>query len=111
MAFCGIRSVNLHEDPIKIPGIHCSYNNQLKNDENFKGYIAKIENVLKLWRTRNLSLEGKITVFKLLTLSKITHMALLKILPPSVRWVENITTLRSIKQNRIIFKILRKLDY
>ena len=48
MAFCGIRSVNLHEDTIKILGIHCSYNKQLKNDENFKEYIAKIQNVLKL---------------------------------------------------------------
>ena len=56
MAFCGIRSVNLHEDTIKILGIHCSYNKQLKNDENSK----------------------------LLPLSKITQMALLKTLPPSV---------------------------
>ena len=48
MAFCGIRYVNLHEDTIKILGIHCSYNKQLKNDENFKEYIAKIQNVLKL---------------------------------------------------------------
>ena len=61
VALCGVRCVNLYEDTIKILGIHYSYNKQLENDENFKKYIAKIENVLKLWRARNLSLEGKIT--------------------------------------------------
>ena len=79
-----MRCVNLHEDTIKILGIHYSYNKQLENDENFKKYIAKIENVLKLWRARNLSLEGKITVFKSLALSKITHLALVKIIPASI---------------------------
>ena len=79
-----MRCVNLHEDTIKILGIHYSYNKQLENDENFKKYIAKIENVLKLWRARNLSLEGKITVFKSLALSKITHLALVKTIPPSI---------------------------
>ena len=58
-----MRCVNVHEDTIKILGIHYSYNKNLENDENFKQCIAKIENLLKLWRVRNLSLEGKITVF------------------------------------------------
>ena len=84
VALCGMRCVNLHENTIKILGIHYSYNKQLENDENFKKYIAKIENVLKLWRARNLSLEGKITVFKSLALSKITHLALVKTIPPSI---------------------------
>ena len=79
-----MRCVNLHEDTIKILGIHYSYNKHLENDENFKQYIAKIENVLKLWRVRSLSLEGKITVFKSLALSKITHLALVKTIPPSI---------------------------
>ena len=79
-----MRYVNLHEDTIKILVIHYSYNKQLENDENFKKYIAKIENMLKLWRTRNLSLEGKITVFKSLALSKITHLPLVKTIPLSI---------------------------
>ena len=73
-----MRYVNLHEATIKILGIHYSYNKQLENDENFKKYIGKIENVLKLWRARNLSLEGKTKVFKSLALSEITHLALAK---------------------------------
>ena len=39
---------------------------------------------LKMWRARNLSLEGKITVFKSFALSKITHLALVKTIPPSI---------------------------
>ena len=91
VALCGMRFANLFEDIIKILGIHYSYNKQLENNENFKKYIAKIENVLKLWRARNLSHEGKITVFKSLALSKNN----------SSGSCENNTTLhnRSIKQN------------
>ena len=81
---CGTRCVNLHEDTIKILGIFYSYNKQLETDENFKKHIAKIENVLKLWRARNLSLEWEITVFKSLALSTITHLALVKTITPSI---------------------------
>ena len=84
VALCGMRCVNLHEDTTKILGIHYWYNKQLENEENFKKYITKIENVLKLWRARNLSLEEKITVFKSLALSKRTHLALVKTIPPSI---------------------------
>ena len=88
VALCGMRCVNLHEDTIKILGIHYSYNKQLENDKNFIAiiykYIAKIENVLKLWTATNLSLEGKITVFKSLALSKKTHLALAKTIPSSI---------------------------
>ena len=82
-ALFGMRYVNLHENTIKILGIHYSYNKQLENDENFKKYIEKIENVLKLWRAKNLSLEGKITVFKSLAVS-IIHVALVKTIPPFI---------------------------
>ena len=76
VALCGIRCVNLYEDTIKIRGIYYSYNKKLENEENFKKDIAKIENVLKLWLARNLSLEEKITVFKSLALPKVTDLAL-----------------------------------
>ena len=84
VALCGMRCVSLHVNTIKILRIHYSYNKQLENDENFKKHIAKIENVLKLWTARILSLEGKITVFKSLALSKITHLALVKTITPSI---------------------------
>ena len=38
--------------------------------------ISKIENILKVWRMRHLTLEGKINFFKTLAVSKIIHLAL-----------------------------------
>ena len=60
VVLCGMRCANLFEDTIKILGIHCSYNKQLENDKNFKKYMAKTENVLKLWRTGTCHLKGKL---------------------------------------------------
>ena len=37
---------------------------------------ASLQNILKLWRIRNITLEGKIIIFKILTLSKIVHLTL-----------------------------------
>ena len=76
-----MRCVNLHKDTIKILVIYYSCNKKLEYDKNFKNYIAKTENALKSWRSMNLSLKGKITVFKSLALSKISHLALVKIMP------------------------------
>ena len=84
VTLCGMRCIKLHEDTIKILRIHYSYDKQLESGENFKKYIGKIENVLKLWRARKLSLKGKITVFKSLALSKTTHLALVKTIPFSI---------------------------
>ena len=60
VALCGMECVNLEKDTIKILGIHYSYNQALENDqktfqalENFTDQIIKIENVLKLWRSRS----------------------------------------------------------
>ena len=37
--------------------------------------ITNLEKVLKLWRTQNLTLEGKTTIFKTLALSKLIFLA------------------------------------
>ena len=49
-----------------------------------KNTLQKLRMCLKLWTARNLSLEGIIIVFKLLALSKITHLVLMKTIPPSI---------------------------
>ena len=71
--------------PIKTLITHYSYNKQLEKDDNLKKYIAKIENVLRLQRAKNLSLEGKIATFKSLGLSKISHLNLVKIVQASIK--------------------------
>ena len=62
-------------DTIKILGTHFSYNEKLKEKRNFCLVIANIQRVLKLWKLRNLTLEGKILMFKTLALSKIISQA------------------------------------
>ena len=81
VALCGMECINLNDCTIKILGIHYSYNKKLENENNFKKYITKIEKVLKYWRMRQLSIEGKITIFKTLAISKIVHLALVTNVP------------------------------
>ena len=56
------------------------YNKNLEQDKNFCEHIVKIEsilNILKLWHMRQLTLEGRITVFKSLAISKVIHLLLI----------------------------------
>ena len=80
VALCGLKSLDLTKESIKVLGEHISYN-KLQDDINFCMTVKNICNVIKLWRMRHLSLEGKITIFKSLALSKI---ALLTIVPKSI---------------------------
>ena len=70
VALCGLKSLDLTKESIKILGVHISYNRKLHDDINFRMTIKNICNVMKLWRMRHLSLEGKITIFKSLALSE-----------------------------------------
>ena len=72
MVLCGMECVNLKNNAIKILGIHFSYNRSLEN------IIIKIEKLLKLWRMRQLAIEGKISIFKTLAISKVVPLALVK---------------------------------
>ena len=57
-------------------------NEQSYNSENtLLITIAKIENVLKVWRTRDLTIKGKIVIFKSLAISKSVHLVLIKTVP------------------------------
>ena len=47
------------------------------NQKNYCEAIISIHGILKLWRMRNLSIEGKIVVFKKLAISKLVYLALL----------------------------------
>ena len=53
--------------------------------------ISNIQNVLKIWHMRNLTLEGKITVLKTLGLSKIVHLCPTSVVPKQIiEEIENI---------------------
>ena len=80
VADCGMKCINLTRDTTKILGVHFSYNIERRNDKNFMTIIENIQNVLKVWRMRSLTLEGKIVVFKSLAISKIVYQALFTII-------------------------------
>ena len=42
-----------------------------------------MQNILKLWKLRNLSIKGRIDIFKSLAISKLTHLALVTEIPTS----------------------------
>ena len=75
---------DLTKKSVKILGIHFSYNKKIENEENFIKLIKKIENVLKIWRIRNLTVQGKITIFKTLAISKVIHLALVTNVPQAI---------------------------
>ena len=56
--FCGMQFVKSKTDTIKILEIHFSYNEILVNDKNYRARIIKVEKFLKLWRMRQLIIEG-----------------------------------------------------
>ena len=47
--------------------------------------ITKIQNVLKVWRMRRLTLEGKIIVFKTLAISEIVFLSLISKVPTEIK--------------------------
>lgn len=91
MALCGVKSIDLLNEPIKILGINYSYNEKVLIDSNFKDVIMKIEKVISMWRWRNLTLAGKITIFKTLAFSKIIFLSFLTNIPIQIiQKLENI---------------------
>ena len=62
---------------MKILRVYFLYNKNLEPNNNFSEHIVKIENILRLWRMRQLTLEGRIMVFKSLAFSKVMHLLLI----------------------------------
>ena len=62
-ALSDVKTINLNDNTLKILSVHFTYNSKLFIEKNFLEVIQKIENVLALWRWRNLSLIEKITIF------------------------------------------------
>ena len=52
-----MKCVNLNNETVKILDVHFSYNKSLEQDKDFCEYILKAENILKLWRMRQLTFE------------------------------------------------------
>ena len=83
-AVCGLKSINLTTGTIKILSVHFSYNSTLKVQNNFLDTVKSIQQALRFWNRRMLSLEGKIIIFKTLAISKIVYLAFLTVIPNSL---------------------------
>ena len=64
-----MKCVNLNNNVIKTLGICYSYDKKLENEKNCPNHVIKPQNVLNILRMRNLSLLGKISIFKTLAFS------------------------------------------
>ena len=84
LALCGMECIDLMFNAVKILGVYYSFDKNFENQENFINLVLKIEKLLRPWRMQNLTISGKITVFKTLAISKIVHPAIVKIIPNSV---------------------------
>ena len=62
-------------DPVKILGIQFSYDEKQNNYYNFAIKIQKLQTNLDLWKSRNLTLFGKVLIIKSLGLSQLVYSA------------------------------------
>ena len=94
-----MKCIDLKEDAIKIFGIYFSYNKSLTKRRTF-WVILKIQNILKLWKLRNLTLEEKNAIFMSLVISKIIHLALVTEIPSSMINLLNKIQMEFIKKRK-----------
>ena len=65
------------------------------DDKHFIVTIEKIEKLLNIWRQRNLTLEGKVVIFKTNAISKIVHVSFLSVVPKEI--------IEKLEKNSLIF--------
>ena len=73
-----MQCVNLNQETSKRLEILFVVTTKIKKKTNFKNDIAKIKNILKVWRMRELIIERNIFIFKLFAISTFIHLALIK---------------------------------
>ena len=82
------------EGPITILGIDICTNIDTVIEVNYQKVISKMKNLIKIWRTRDLTVYGKCVVLKTLIISQLIYVA--SILPfPSVQHIGKIKELSS----------------
>ena len=64
--------IDLNNDRLKILGTQFSYNEKLNEEENLFKTVTDIQRVLKIWKMRNLTLEGKSLFLKLKKYQKLS---------------------------------------
>ena len=88
---CGMHWIDLNKVTLwKILGTRFSCNKKLKEKKNYKA-VTDIRQALKIWKIRNLALEGEIVIFKTTAISKIVFQSFITTVPKHiVNELENI---------------------
>ena len=75
-----MKCTDLINEAIKVLGAYFSYNQKIKDDKILYN-LSNIQGVLSLWIMINLTLEGRIVIFKTFSILKIVFLALLTKIP------------------------------
>ena len=78
---CGIQSIDLTRDTVKIFYFYFLYNKKLIDQKNYCETMSNIHGLWKLWQMRNFFIEGKILVFNTTAISNLAYFALLTVVP------------------------------
>ena len=84
MAVCGLRCIDLNNDTLKILGTHFSCNAKLKDEKKIYKTITDRQQVLKIWKMRNLTLKGKVVICKTIATSKIVFQSFITAVPKHI---------------------------
>ena len=74
MALCAMKCIDLTNDII---------NKKLAQEKNLLNHFVKIRSILKLQKLKDLTIEGRIVVFKLSSILKLIYLALVTEVPTS----------------------------
>ena len=74
-------------ESMKITGIYFSFDSKLQTDKNYEGVIDKIQNIVKLWKCRNISLLGRVQIAKTYIFSQVRFLT--NFVKPSVEFLND----------------------
>ena len=83
VAVCCLRCIEPSNGTLKILGTQFSYDEKLKEEKTFYNTLTDIQWVLKIWKKRNLTLEGKI-IFKTIAISTIVFQSFILTVPKHI---------------------------
>ena len=83
------------KEPIKVLGVHLSYNTYKCTEENFHAKIKKMKTKLNLWLSRDLTIYGKSLLAKALGISQLVYAASMLTAPESI--------IKSVQENLFAF--------
>ena len=69
-----LQKLTVNYNAFKTLGIWFSSDEEKMVKLNFENRIKKIENLLNIWTSRNLSLKGKVIIIKTMVLPQVTHL-------------------------------------